>query len=224
MARTLTELVIRIREELRAEGADGSGYSDPFVIDNINEAIVSLAKDYPIRTTRSFNTTVSVNSYNLATVITAAEILNIMRVEYDGALILPIALDDYLAVDTPTTGEVSNWVVWGKNLILTGAVPAGKAVTLWVTETPTALTAGTDKHQLPTYFEPAIIQYVVAACYRESRDYDRASAHFRIFQYELGNLLSQAIPQTQRAEMPQARSSYFGPISERRGEPLDDGI
>ena len=218
MKSTLEQLVGFIRGELRAEGPDGAGFSDNQIIKALNLAISELAKEFPIRAVVTVTTEDAVNEYSLDWMA----IENIIRVTYDGSRLRAVALDDYLAMTAPTEGEVRNWLLWGAKLILTGEVEADKDLQLWVTRPPAALVEKDDVYELPYYVESALIHYALAACYREGRADDSARMHFSTYLKLKDEIIQRAVPQRQREETPQVRSTYFPPISDRYGWPRTD--
>ena len=83
MRRNIETIMRRVREELRAEGPDGAGYSDFIIIDAINSALDDLSGVFTIRDEMEFTTETGVNTYDLKEVL-PSEIVDIIRVEYDG--------------------------------------------------------------------------------------------------------------------------------------------
>lgn len=147
---------------------------------------------------------------------------DIIRITYDGNLLQGVVIDHYLNLDTTTEGPVRNWLLWGKNLILIGEVEDLKEVNLWVTREPKNLINDGDIPETPYYSDEALIQYTVAACYRESRDYERAEFHFSGYNMKKNSLLKRAVPQGQKDVRAQASSDYFSPISQTYGVPRTD--
>ena len=220
MERTLAVLRRRIREELRAEGPDGGGYSDFFIDEQINTAIGLLAEQFPIRDNYEFLTEEEVNEYELEDVV-ESDVINIMRLDYDETALNPRDLTDYNQ-ETFNEGEVRYWFLWGSTLLLSGEVEDDKEVKIWVSRTPKKVSEDDDVPEIPEYADEAIAQYAVASCYRESLDYERASQHFRNFLHVEDRLKRRAIPQTERASPTHMRSFYFPPTSGRRGRLKSD--
>lgn len=312
--RTLEEFRLRIREELRAEGAGGGGYSDDFITDALNSAQEDLAALFTFRDIAEFDTTETAEEwtldlggatggtyelgkqndmvelafdataaqieaaletvfgddnvdvavaadftieftnavresglqsdfselvaavdpaltqtqeylayeYDLSTVITDMVIENIIRVTYDGTPLAGIPLDSFLLKKAWKEGEVSQWTLWGSNLTLVGKVVEGVEVRLWVTRAPTELENNADESELPYYAQEAMIQYAISACYRESRDYERAGYHQSLYQREYADVRNRALSQGQRDHLPTMRDSYTGPIKGRQGIPRSD--
>ncbi len=220
--RTLAQFRTRIREELRAEGTDGAGYSDVFLKDALNSAQDDLAALFTFRDTATFTTSEDTYTYDLKTKITDITIENIIRISHDGDILAGIPLDSYLAKDDPEDGDVEQWTLWGNNLTLIGEVEDEKTVKLWVTRAPTELSLDANKSELPYYAQEAMIQYAISACYRESRDYERAGFHFSFYQREYNDVRNRVISQGQRDHLPTMRDSYTGPISQRDGVARSD--
>ena len=307
--RTLEEFRLRIREELRAEGVGGGGYSDNFIRDALNSAQQDLAALFTFRDIATFDTTETAEEwtldlggaaggtyelgiennmvelafdataaqiesaledvfgddnvtvavaadfgitftnavresgfqadfsdlvgavdpaltqtqeylaydYDLPTVVTTMVIENILRITYDGKPLAGIPLDAFLAKTAWKEGSVDQWVLWGSTLTLIGRVVENVEVRLWVTRAPTDLENDPDESELPYYAQEAMIQYAISACYRESRDYERAGYHLSLYQREYADVRSRAISQGQRDHLPTMRDSYGGPISQRDG-------
>ena len=214
MSRDLESLVRVIREELRAEGVDGAGYSDFFIEEKLNTAQQELAGVFTIRDTLTFTTIVGVGTYDLLTVVDAA-IENIMSVFYDELKLSYMSFEDYLHINDPAEGSVNRWTLWGNSLMLTGEVEADKTVELFVTRAPKALRERGDVSELPVYADEAIIQYVLSACYRLSRDYDRANYHYGTFRMLRSDLSNRGTPQVQREKQNMMKDSYWSPVNER---------
>ena len=214
--RTVELLMRRVREELRADGPDGSGYSDFIIIDAINSALEDLSGIFTIRDTIEFETTAGQNSYDLGSG-EEAEILNIIRVEYDGNKTTGRQIDTFLDMAVPTDGPVREWFLWGKQLTFIGGVEGGKSVRLWITRPPKRIATKGDVPETPGYVDEALVAYAISVCYRESKDYDRANYHYAIYSAQKNDLLRRAVPQGQRDHMAVMRSSYMGPFRQRRG-------
>lgn len=209
MRRNIESLIKRIREELRAEGPDGAGYSDFFIIEELNAALNELSGIYSIRVKTPITTQVNVNEYIVPDFGT---IENIFRVTYDNLLLENISMADYLDKNTTAEGNVTCWLLWGDKIILNGAVLGDKTLELWHSRAPLPLTSVEQEPEIPQYADTALCQYVIASCYRESRDYDRASTHHRIFLNKKNDLLRRGIPQTQREQWSAVRARYSQPF------------
>lgn len=258
----------RVREELRAEGPDGAGYSSFIIDEHINSALQALSANYPIRDETSFGVPGSVwatgetyaeealihnsfkwyictdshtadgdnepgagddwedywreatsdesNRFDLDDYIDTSLLDKIIRVIYDGRTLMytgPNEFDLTRMVD----GEVRSWYLWGTDLLLFGDLEPEKTVEMWIIRMPQKVKEDEDEVELPPYTDEAIVQYAVAGCYRESRDYDRASQHYRNFLHQEERLRTRGIPQGQRARPPMMRSLYWPPMSGRRG-------
>lgn len=219
MRRDLESLVRKIREELRAEGPDGAGFSDFFIEEQINLAIGDLAAIFPIRDSIEVTTTTGQNVYELKDLIPAGAVIeNIIKVTYNSKEIKGKTLDEFASIVDKTTGDVSGWFLWGTTLTLIGKIEEYPLL-LWITRAPKPLANKGDIPETPYYADNAISNYVIAACYRESRDYERASFHFNIFQRDRTLLMTRGIPQQQRDHGLRVRDSYWsveGPTSIRR--------
>lgn len=217
MRRTLDHLRQRIREELRAEGPDGAGYSDFFLKDTINSALDDLSEIFTIRDKVTLVAKDDLTTYDLKEELPRIQIEDIIRVEYDNKILQGISLDTYLDKKFPNEGEVIEWTLWGDTLILVGKVEEDKDISLWVTRSPCRLEYKDDIPDVPGYADEAIIQYSITACYRESKDYERANFHFGIYRHEKNNLLRRAVPQGQKDYLPRVRDSYWGVVRGREG-------
>jgi hypothetical protein len=216
MRRDLDSLVRKIREELRAEGPDGAGFSDFFIQEQINSALGDLADIFPIRDTIELVTTAGQNTYDLTQLIPQGTVVeNVIKITYDGRDIRGKTLDEYTALVNKTEGAVSGWFMWGNTLTLIGEVEEAP-LTLWIHRAPKPLQDKGDEPETPYYADNAITNYVIAACYRESRDYERASFHFNIFQRDRNILLNRGIPQQQRDHGIRMRDTYW----EAEGTPI----
>ncbi len=214
--RDIEYLTKRIREELRAEGPDGAGYSDFLILDAMNSALEDLGEVFPVRDTVTFVTTTTEgtvdSSYTLSDSIDLSSLINILKVEYDGKVISNMSISKYLETTIKDEGDVNYWVLWGNAFILLGEVETAKTVTLWVTRAPNKLQDKGDIPETPSYADEAIVAYALSVCYRESKDYERANYHYGIFLKQKDNILRRAIPQGQREALPMMNDSYCGPF------------
>lgn len=208
MRRNIESLIKRVREELRAEGPDGAGFSDFLIMDAMNSAMEDMGGVFPIRDTVTFNT--EADKYTYDSEINFDNLLVIGKVEYDGKLLTNLSLNDYLKLTEKTEGEVNRWVMWGNAITLIGEVEADKVVKLWLTRSPAKITDKGDTPELPAYADEAIIAYALSVCYRESKDYDRADYHYGIYLRQKDSVLRRAIPQGHRAKMTVMNDSYWG--------------
>lgn len=208
MRRNIEQLIKRIREELRAEGPDGAGFSDFLIMDAMNSAMEDMAEVFPIRDKITFNTEADKHTYDSE--INFDNLLIIGKVEYDGKPLTNIAVADYVKITEKSEGEVDRWVMWGNAVTLIGDVEAGKVVTLWITRSPAKLEDKGDTPELPAYADEAIIAYALSVCHRESKDYDRADYHYGIYLRQKDSVLKRAVPQGHRAGMTRMNDSYWG--------------
>lgn len=211
MRRNVETIMRRVREELRAEGPDGAGYSDFIILDAINSALDDLSGVYTIRDEMEFVTAEGVNTYDLLEVL-PSEIVDIIRVEYDGVKTRGRQIDQFIEATVTTEGAVREWLLWGKKFTLVGQVDDGKTVKLWVTRPPKRMVDKNSIPETPGYADEAIIAYAVSVCYRESKDYDRANFHYSVYLGQKNDLIKRAIPQAQKDVMPKMRDSYAGPF------------
>ena len=205
--RTVEYLIKRVREELRAEGPDGAGYSDFIIIDALNAGLDELSSIFTIRDTAVFNTTASQQSYDLEEILDV-EIFKIIRVAYDGNVMKGTVIDEYLDKDVKDEGPVRTWFLWGNELTLVGEVEADKEVTLWVNRGPRFLRDKDDVPDTPRYMDEALVAFAIAVCYRESRDYERANFHYRIFINQKREMVRRTIPQGHRDHLPVMQDQY----------------
>ena len=208
MRRDIETLMRRIREELRAEGPDGAGYSDFLIMDAMNSAIEDIGEVFPIRDTLDIESVEFTNNYS----IHQYAILDILSVEYDGRLLRHIELKEYLNKTINNEGDVREWLLWGSALILTGEIEDEKNIKVWFTRTPKKIEAKGDIPETPSYVDEAIVAYALSVCYRESKDYQRADYHYGIYLRQKDNVLRRSVPQGQRANMPMMTDSYWGPV------------
>lgn len=207
MSRRDVELLLkRVREELRAEGPDAGGYSDWVILDAMNSAIEDLGGVFPVRDVTTITTELATNEYTLE----VDNLLNILKVEYDGRPITNMDLSDYLEKTVKDEGDVNYWVLWGNKVILLGAVEDAKVVQLWITRTPNLLAERGDTPETPAFADEAIIAYAVSTCYRESKDYDRANYHYSIYLRQKDSIVRRSIPQGQRTAQTKMSNSYWG--------------
>lgn len=209
--RTVEYLIKRVREELRAEGPDGSGYSDFIILDALNSALDDLSGIFDIRDTATFMTIASQQSYDMETVI-GVEVFEIVRVTYDDILLKGTTIDHYLNKEIKTEGTVDSWFLWGTDLTLVGEILAGKTVKLWVNRGPLYLRNAKDVPETPRYVDEALIAFAMSVCYRESRDYDRANFHYRIYANQKHDLLKRSVPQGHRDHNASMQSNYWSPF------------
>ena len=219
MSRRDTDALIRrIREELRAEGPDGAGYSDFLVQDAINSAIADLSEVFPVRDTIELTTEIGQNTYDLSNYT----IFDIIKVEYNGSLIDGYPLKDYLDLNIKDEGPVNKWVLWGNYLIFIGEVDEAVTVKLWVSRAPSKLEDKGDIPETPSYADEAIIAFALSVCFRESRSYDRANYYYRLYVGQKSNILRRAVPQGQRESLPKMNDSYWKPHRSRRSGARSD--
>lgn len=214
--RNVELLIRRVREELRADGPDGAGYSDFIIMDAINSALDDLSGIFTIRDQVEFTTEEGVIKYDLEEVL-GIEVVDIIRVDYDGTRIPGKQIDPFMDTLLLGEGKVREWFLWGKQLTLVGKVEAGKTIKLWITRPPKRLRLAGDTPETPSYADEAIIAYAISVCYRESKDYDRANFHYSVYVGQKGDLLRKAVPQMQKDSLPVMRDSYAGPFRQRRG-------
>lgn len=223
MSRTLSFLRRRIREELRAEGPDGGGYSDFFLDQQINSAIGVLSAIYPIRDTFTFDTVEDQDEYNMDDIVDDdMDVDKIIKLTYDDTELPGSRLDSMLY---NSSLSVYGWTLWGRTIILYGEeIEADKEVKIWVTRAPQPLVDPEDESELPQYTDEAIIQFVIAACYRESRDYERATTHYHNFLHHEDRLRKRDIPQGHRAYPTQMSNIYSQPVRHSRTRTVWDDI
>lgn len=210
MKRNVETLIKRIREELRAEGADGAGYSDFIIVDAVNSALDDLSDTFTIRDVLTFQTTTE-NTYDLRESVDA-EIFNLLRVTYDGKKLYSTQLDDYLSIDKPEEDSVRGWFLWGSHLTLVGAVEETKEVKMWALRAPAHVDAKKPDMapDTPRHADEAIVSFAMNICYRESRHYDRANYHYGIYLRKKDDLLRRSVPQGQKGHNPKMMDSYWG--------------
>jgi len=205
-----------VREELRAEGADGGGYSDFFVREALSAALDDLSEVFTIRDVVTFTTVAGKNTYDLSVEI-GTEMFTILRVTYDGYRIRSKQLDEYLDANLPGTGPVKHWFLWGNHLTLIGEVEGDKEVKLWVTRAPAVLDKPTSVPDTPRYADRALVEYAVAMCYLESKDYERSNYHNRLYLNQKDSILRRAVPQGHKDSLPKMSESYAGPFRPTMG-------
>ncbi len=217
MERNADTLLRRVREELRAEGPDGAGYSDFIILDAINFALTDLASIFTIRDNIQFECYQGENIYDLSNELkqSGIEIFNIIRVEYGGKKIAGKQIDFYLEKDILTEGPVKEWFLWGNKLILIGQVE-DENINLWITRAPKRLNLRDDVPEIPSYADEALVAYAVSVCYRESKDYDRANYHYSIYIAQRDDILRKAIPQKQKSSFSVMKDSYMKPFHSAR--------
>ncbi len=223
MSRNLDTLVRRVREELRAEGPDGAGISDFLVKVAINNALADLSEIFTIRDHVEFDVEEEEDEpkrdYNLRSVVgDGVELENIIRVTYGDRSLKYMTLDEFLEIDDITDGELRAWTLWGNKIFFIGALEEDyEKFSMYISRGPQQLTGPDDIPETPYYADEAIVQYAISAAYRESRDYDRANYHYRLYLLSKESLLRRAVPQTQRERQPHMRDSYWGVVEEKSG-------
>jgi len=218
--RNIDTLIKRVREELRAEGSDGAGYSSFIVIDALNSALDDLSEIFTIRDVVEFTTEADKNTYDLTDITGFAGIIyDIIRVEYDGNLTHGAVIDEYLDKHINDEGPVREWFLWGTALTLIGEIEAEKEVKLWVNRAPKHLPYDGKEStpETPRYADEALIAFAISVCYRESKEYERANYHHGIYREIKQNLTRRAIPQGQKDALPIMQDSYAGPFRSPRG-------
>jgi len=230
--RTVDDLVRRVREELRAEGADGAGYSDFIIIDAMNNAVDDLSGLFSVRDYVEFHTEEGVNTYDLSEIEDFdGEIYNIIKVEYDGKPIKSVHIDHFSNMDTES-GEVRGYLLWGTKITLIGEVrlpkyteeeieqytlaegPPGYKLSLWITRSPKLMPYDKKDQspELPRYVDEAIVVYALNVCYRESNDFDRANFYYGLYSNKKSEVMKRAIPQVDRDSRTQTRDEYAPPM------------
>lgn len=206
--RNVETLMRRVREELRAEGPDGAGYSDFLIIDAMGSAVEDLGEVFPIRDFVEITSVAETNTYE----VDVDDFIDIIRVEYDGNPLKSISIDAYIGKVIKDEGSVNEWLLWGNQVILVGEVEADKTIKMWVTRTPKKLKEKGDVPETPDFADEAIIAYAISVCYREMKDYGRADYHYGIYINQKNSILRRAVPQKQRDLRPRMRGSYWGPV------------
>lgn len=213
MRRDVESLLRRVREELRAEGPDGGGWSDFFLLEAMNAAQADLAEEFPIRDILSFQTE-DKKEYDLKEKFPDTEIENILRVTCAGTHLYMLEPDAMLQFDQEEDMPVRYWFLWGNILYLVGNVEKGESVKLYVTRAPYPLTE-TQKGvepEMPYYADEALVHYAVSAAFRESRDYDRANFYYELYTRAKQAAIRRGTPQRQRDGRPVMRDTYWPPV------------
>ncbi len=217
--RTVDTLRRRIREELRAEGPDEAGYSDFMIAQGINSAIQDLAEVFPVQDVEKMDTEEGKNEYELP-----ENIYKIDKLKYDGRMLDYMQTRDYVdyKIDEDT-GPVNRWTLYGKKLILVGAVEADKELSLWVSRAPKRLEKKNDVPEVPDYADEAIVAYAMSICCREGRSFDRADYYYTIFLNQKQEILRRTVPsQGQSDRNPRARDDYFPAFRPSKGVRTSD--
>ena len=216
---TVSDLKEEVRNELRADGPQGlSYYNNDTILAGFNNAVKELAGIFTIRDTFIFDSVAEENEYSVSDETDGLMIIdNITKVSYDNRVLTLLTNEEYYGVTDKSDGEVTNYFVWGDTLILIGDVAEAKEIKLWVTRAPNKLVNDTDVPEVPYYAEEALVQYGVSTCYRESRDYDRANFHYRVYATKRDELVRRGSPQGQRDRAPQMRDSYWGAVGSGHG-------
>jgi len=209
--RTAEHLIKRVREELRAEGPQGGGYSDFIILDALNTALDDLSDIFTIRDTVTFDTVADQNSYDIADVL-GVEVFELLRVSYDGKVIRGKPIDVLLNKAVEDEGPVREWFLWGHELTFAGKVEADKEVKMWVNRGPKFISEFKQVPDTPRYADEALISYALSVCYRESKDFERAFQYYRIYNNRKAELLSRSVPQMQRDFTSQMRDDYASPF------------
>lgn len=225
MDRNLETIIARVREEIRAEGADGAGISDFLLESAVNSALADLSEIFTIRAHIEFDIEEDENgepkrAYSLRDVTgTETELENIIRVTYGDRVLDYISLDEYLAIDKNDEGELRSYTLWGNKMFLVGGFDLEyyEKVGMYIVRGPSRLQSKDDVPETPYYADEAIMHFAIAAAYRETRDYDRANYHYGIYLRNKDSLLKRAVPQMQREKQPHMRDSYWGVTEERTG-------
>jgi hypothetical protein len=216
LTRNLDYFIRLIREELRAEGADGAGYSDFKIVNAINTALSELSEVYPVRDILTLVTEESVNEYDFTATFPDDEIVDIIHIAKGNKTLVGIDVNTYLSLNNPLDGETRHYLIWGNKLMLTGEIPDDDEYKLWVTRLPKKLveTDLTGTPEIPSYADDAVIQYAIATCYRESRDYERAAYHLDLYNKEKAEIIRRGIPQKQRNHTAVVRNRYSEAIGQ----------
>lgn len=206
MDRTLEFFIKRVREELRAEGADAAGYSDFIIISGINASMIDLSEVFPVQDEYSLTTSDGVNAYE----VDYDDFYNIIKVDYDDTVLESIPVKEYLDTSDKTSGDVTKYTLWGKSFILLGNVEVDKTVNMWITRPPTRVEERGDIPEIPSYADEAIIAYALSVCYRESRNFDKANYYYGLYVAQKSNVLRRGVPQRQKEYLPKMGDSYWG--------------
>ena len=209
MDRTLENLIKRVREELRAEGESGGGYSDFSIKEHLNAAINELSGIYAVRDVIEITAQEGVNTY---TQFDCPVLEKIIKVEYDGRTLTAVDVDYFSGMTGKDEGQVDKYFFWGKALTLIGEVEEAKAIKMWITRIPNTLADNKDVSELPAYTDEAVINYAIAGCCRESRDYDRAQLYYNMYLHKRNELLRRGVPQRQRDLPTKMRDTYWPPV------------
>lgn len=212
MRRNIEQLLKRIREELRAEGPDGSGFSDFLLMDAMNSAIEDLGEVFPVRDTETITTEADTNTYSLA----VDNIIEIIKVVYNGTVLQNIPIKEYLALTVNDEGDVDRWTLWGTDITFIGEVEADKTATIWMTRNPNKLFDKNDIPETPSFADEGIIAYALSVAYREAKDYQRADYHYGIYLRQKDAILKRSVPQGHRDNITKMSDNYWGKFQASR--------
>jgi len=209
MKDTLLRIINDINEELKINWAGGDGFSREFIVEKINSAMQELSEWTTIRDEASITCTAATNEYSLAEEITDMVIENINSVSYDNRKLTYIQPREYGAKAVVDEGVPSEWTLWGDKLIILGEVEKDKIINLKVIRSPSRVEDDDDYLETPKYADEAIKYYVISACYRQSKDFERCN----FYDYKLRNakrdIVNRASPQVQQEALPVMSDDYW---------------
>jgi hypothetical protein len=209
MKTTLLQIITNINEELKIDWAGGDGFSREFIIDTINSAMQNLSEWTTIRDEATITTTTDTNEYSLSTEIDDMIIEHINSVKYDGNKLTYIQPREYEAKSVVDEGEPSEWTLWGDNLIIIGEVEDAKTISLKVIRSPAKLEDDDDELETPKFADEAIKYFVMAACYRQSKDYERSNYYDYKFTNAKRDIVNRSTPQVQQEALPVMSDDYW---------------
>lgn len=216
MSRTLSSLKLEVREMLRAEGTSGGGYSDFIITKAINDGLADISTIYPIRSTVEIMTTLGQNEYDLEDrTLVPDGLTDVIRVTYKDRPINGISLDDFLTLHKPFEGNVRAWLLWGKTLLLVGAVGEDDSLKIFITRPAKPLNNLDDTPETPPVADKALVQYAIARCYQEARESEQFTLAMADFNRQRSALELHASPRGQRDIQTRIRDSYWKPIQSR---------
>ncbi len=209
MKNTLLKIIDDINEELKINWAGGDGFSREYVVEKINSAMQELSEWTTIRDEATITTVAETNEYSLSTEVDDMIIEHINSVKYDGRKLTYIQPREYGARSVVDEGVPSEWTLWGDKLIVVGEIEADKIVELKVIRSPNRVEDDDDILETPKFADEAIKFYVIAACYRQSKDYERSNYYDYKFRNAKRDIVNRSTPQVQQEALPVMQDDYW---------------
>jgi hypothetical protein len=173
--RNVNDVMIAVKRAFGDES--GVQLQDSDIIMWINSAQAEINKRNKVMKAKSTQaSTIGQSDYTFP----AANILQIESLHYNGMLLPNMSLaqaeEDFLASNTPITGEPVLWYEFGGTFTLYPTPPTTQQIALYYTMVPDKVTIATDLLKLPDKYYEQIVAYVLQQAYEMDEDWNASQA------------------------------------------------